>query len=71
MKNFNVRTWFGIMVVFAFASVISFFQINSWWADQHDFNGIFGWLGIGIVTGLVAVFSLYKVNKLGGEGKQE
>lgn len=60
------RKWFGLMVVFAFASIISFFQINSYWADQHKFNGIFGWLGIGIVTGLVALFCLSKVAKYGG-----
>jgi hypothetical protein len=71
MKNWSTKRWFGTMVAFAFASVISFFQINSYWADQHNFNGFFGWLGIGIVTGLVAAFCLYKVNKLGGEGKQE
>lgn len=59
------------MVGFAFASVISFFQINSAWADDHKFNGIFGWTGLGIVFGLVAVFCLYKVNKLGGQGKQD
>ena len=60
------RKWFGLMVVFAFAAVISFFQINSYWADQNNFNGIFGWLGIGIVTAAVAVFCLTKVSKYGG-----
>lgn len=56
--------WWISTVVFAFASVISFFQINSYWADQHNFNGIFGWLGIGIVTGLIAIYSLYKTGTL-------
>lgn len=55
-----------VMVIFAFASVISFFQINSYWADKNNFNGLVGWLGIGIVTGLVAVFCLAKVMKYGG-----
>jgi len=65
MKNLT-RRWFGFMVVFAFASVISFFQINSYWADQNNFNGFFGFLGIGIVFGLAAVFCLMKVAKYGG-----
>lgn len=64
----TTKTWWGITVVFAFASVISFFQINSYWADQHHFNGIAGWLGIGIVTGLIAVFGLYNVSKNWGSG---
>ena len=60
------RKWFGLMVVFAFASVISFFQINSYQADLNHMNGLVGWLGIGIVLGLVAVFCLWKVTKYGG-----
>jgi hypothetical protein len=60
------RKWFGLMVVFAFASVISFFQIDSYWADQNNFNGLIGWLGIGIIFGVVAIFCLTKVAKYGG-----
>lgn len=65
----TAKKWFLGMVIFAFASAISFFQINSYWADQHHFNG--GWLAIGIVLGSVAVFCLTKVirnsNKGGGD----
>lgn len=49
------------MVVTAFIAVISYFQINSAWADAHNFNGLFGWLGIGILFSAAAVFCLYKV----------
>ena len=59
----KMNPWFTAMVIFAFASIISFFQIDSAWADAHKFNGFVGWLGIGIVTGLVAIFCLYKVSK--------
>ena len=59
----KAQHYFLLMVLFAFISVISFFQIDSYWADQNDFNGLFGWLGIGIVTGLVAIFCLFKVSK--------
>lgn len=61
----NTKKWFAVMVVCAFISVISFFQINSYWADQHKFNGIFGWLGIGILFAIPAVFALSKVAKAG------
>jgi len=66
----TAKTWFGTMSVLAFISVLSFFQINSYWADQNNFNGFFGWLGIGIVTGLAAIYCLYKVtqNTDGGGG---
>lgn len=60
------RRWFGGLVVFGFACIISFFQINSAWADEHNFNGIFGWLGLGFLFGLIAAFCLYKVAKYGG-----
>jgi len=49
--------------VAAFISFISFFQINSYWADKHHFNGIFGWLGIGILFFLIGAYFLYKVIK--------
>ena len=55
------------MTVFAFASVISFFQINSYQADLHHMNGFFGWLGIGIVLGIVAVACLTQVMKAGSD----
>ena len=59
----TAKTWFALMASFAFLSVGSFFQINSFWADKNHFNGVFGWLGIGIVSGLIAIYCLYKVTK--------
>jgi hypothetical protein len=64
-----MNPWFTGMVITAFISFISFIQVNSAWADAHNFNGFFGWLGIGIVFGLTAIFCLYKVVKTStGEG---
>lgn len=60
--------WMIITVIFAFGGIISFFQINSHWADLHDFNGIKGWLGIGIILSLIAIYCLYKTAKAGGGG---
>lgn len=66
MKGPAVR-WFTAMVVFAFISIISFFQIDSAWADAHKFNT--GWLVIGIVAGVAAVFCLWKAStKTTGHG---
>lgn len=62
----TTKGWFALMVFFAFASVISFFQINSYWADQNDFNGVKGWTGLGIVLGIIATYCLYKVSKTAG-----
>jgi hypothetical protein len=67
----KAKKYFIITAIFAFISVISFFQINSYWADQHRFNGLLGWLGIGIVTGLVAIYFLiqtYRNSNGGGSG---
>lgn len=64
------RKWFGLMVVFAFGSIISFFQINSYSADRNNMNGFFGWLGIGVVLGLVALYCLSRVAKYGGGSKE-
>jgi amino acid transporter len=63
----NTKKWFALMAVCGFASVISFFQINSYWADMNNFNGFFGWLGIGIVFGLAAIFCYTKVSKAGSD----
>ena len=63
----KTRKWFVVMTIFAFASVISFFQINSAFADKHNANTAF--LIGGIVLGLVAVYSLIKTMKYGGSPK--
>lgn len=54
------------MVLSAFVSVITFFQVDSYWADTHDFNGSL--IAIGVVFGLVAGFFLYKVIKNSNTG---
>lgn len=59
------------MALFAFGSVISFFQINSAWADRNNFNDLTGWLGIGIILGLMAVYYLFRVVKQSGTGPED
>ena len=61
VKNL-INPWFTGMVVFSFLGVGSLMQIDSYWADKHHFNGIFGWLGIGIVSLLTALYCAKKVN---------
>ncbi len=51
------------MTVFAFGSMISFFQINSAWADANNANGIAGFLGLGILLGITAIYFLFRVIK--------
>lgn len=58
MNKLSTKLLFVIMAILAFISIISFFQIDSDWADRHHFNGVFGWLGIGIVVGLGAIATL-------------
>ena len=58
MKNWTSNTWFKLAAVFAFASAISFFQIDSALADAHHLNPLFTILGV--VFGLTAAFNLYK-----------
>lgn len=62
------RKWFIWTCVFAFASVISFFQINSALADEKNLNGVF--TGAGIVFGVIAIYCLIKVIKYGGTPKE-
>lgn len=49
------------MVLFAFASVICFFSINSYWADTHHANRALLILGIALACG-GAIF-LYRTIK--------
>ncbi len=65
----STKKWFAVMAITAGLSVVSFFQINSYWADKNKFNG--GWTVIGIVLGLAAVVALYKVIKQGGTSNQQ
>lgn len=65
----NTKTAWVVVIIAAFASVISFFQINSAWADKHHFNT--GWLVIGIVAGIVAIISLIKVVKDWGSSSRQ
>jgi hypothetical protein len=63
MKNWATKEWFIFATVFAFISIISFFQIDSAWADENNFNGLKGWLGIGLASAGVAIFGLFKAKK--------
>jgi drug/metabolite transporter (DMT)-like permease len=60
MKNLSRVQWYLLAVVFAFASFISFININGAWADEHDFNGLVGFLGVGLVSILFAFYCLFK-----------
>lgn len=58
---------FGFIVApLAFISAISFFQVNSAWADAHHFNT--WWKVIGGVFGLLAIWQLIIVARDGGGG---
>lgn len=57
-KKWTAWQWFMVVAVFAFGSIISAFQVNSAWSDAHNFNGLFGWIGVSIVLGLIALYLL-------------
>ena len=59
--NKGKRFW-AIGAVSAFVSVISFFQINSYFADKHHINGL--WWVSGIVFAAVAGYFMYKANNI-------
>jgi len=63
MKKLTQKQWFGVTAVLAFASAISFFNIGSSWADDHNFNGLIGFTGTGILGAVLAVYALYKSTK--------
>lgn len=53
--------WFTLTVIAAFIGMVSFFQINSYFADKHKVNGLFTVMGI--VFTLAAIFCIWKANK--------
>lgn len=65
----TVKTKWFIMAGFAFASVISFFQINSALADRKKLNTM--WKVLGVVFGIVAIVLLIMVASEGGTPKAE
>jgi hypothetical protein len=58
MKRFNYY-WAGF-AIFAFASVISFFQIDGYWADQHHLGNLL-WIGLGILFAAISIYCIKKV----------
>lgn len=67
--KWNTVQWFHFTVIFAFASTISFFHNYSAVADKYHLNGFFGFVGIGIVFGLIAIYGLYKTATTSDGGK--
>lgn len=63
MKKWQTKQWFILTALFAFVSFISFINIGSSFGDDHHFNGVIGFTGIGILSALVSVFGLYKSSK--------
>lgn len=57
------KKWGYLTVASAFGSFISAFQNQSAWADAHNFNGFFGWVGVAVAFGLSAVYFGYKTIK--------
>jgi hypothetical protein len=53
----KVQNWFIIMTVLAFTSFISFLQIDSAYADEHNMNGTF--MNVGVISGLLAALALF------------
>lgn len=56
--------WFTITVVLAFSAFFSFAFINSEWGDKNNFNGLFGFLGIGLLLTVASIASLVKTIKV-------
>jgi drug/metabolite transporter (DMT)-like permease len=67
----STKILFGITAIFAFASFISFIQIGSAWADANNANGIAGFLGLGILLGIVAIYFLARVVKQSGGSRHD
>jgi hypothetical protein len=60
-KLSKAKKWFIVMAILAILSVISFFQVNSAWADEHNFNT--GWKIIGGILGIGTLLSFRQVLK--------
>lgn len=54
------KKWGYLTVISTFLAFISAFQNYSAWSDAHNFNGLFGWVGIAIIFGVAAVYCGYK-----------
>lgn len=64
--KFWLNPYFGVMVIAAFASFISFIHSGSYKAEVKGQQTL--WIVIGVVMAVVAVFGLYKANKTSGGG---
>jgi len=53
----QVKHWFYIMTILAFTSFISFLQIDSAYADEHNMNATF--MNVGIISAVLAALALF------------
>lgn len=58
MNNLNTNQWFLLATVFAFLSIISFFNIDSALADEKNLNTAF--LVSGIFSGTISLWCLFR-----------
>jgi hypothetical protein len=59
MKKLTTKSSFRIAAAFAFLAMIMFFNINSTFGDAHNFNGLKGFLGLGILSTVSSLFFMY------------
>ncbi len=66
----RLNKYFAGGAVCAFLSVISFFTINSYFADKHHVNGLF-WIA-GFLFAAGAIYFYWKLTQTtGGGGKEQ
>jgi hypothetical protein len=64
-----IKRFAFLVVPLAFLSVMCFFQINSAWADENNFNT--GWKVAGVVIGVLAIWQLILVARDAGGGRTQ
>ncbi len=69
MRNIKPSGWYAIAAVFAFASSISFFQIDSAWADEHHANWL--WYTGGFLFAIITFIIIYNVIIMTNKRKDE
>ena len=49
MKDLNSNQWFVIAIALAFLGFVAFFNVDSAWADEHNYNTEL------VVTGVISI----------------
>lgn len=68
-KTMSIKLRFFLASMTAILAAVSFFQVNSYFADKHNINSVF--IIVGVALALFAIFQFWTISKDAGTGPDD